>query len=445
MGIPTNFIVGMQTPNIDRLAEESIVLNAAYNQYAVCGPSRASFLTGRRPDTTMVHVNSEYWRDTGGNFSTIPQYFRENGYLSYGSGKVFHGNNNDNLYSWTENCFRSTTDDFWESDGMSWGMIEPEDYEETPLPCMQIRDYGIDKLRQVANEPSPFFIAIGFKRPHLPFKAPRVFYDMYPLEDMYLPQHQYVPDNLPEMAWSSWGDLKNYIDIADYNNSYNQTLPDSKTLELRRGYYASVSYVDYMIGEVLQELTALKLENTTAVLYTSDHGYHLGEHADWAKSTNFELDTRVPFMLKVPGLTTSKIVIDEYVELVDIFPTLVDVVGLNPLSLCPQNSTLIKECHEGRSILESMESGQWKDAAFSQFRRSNNMGYTIHTKEYSYSRWMPLRDGVIQDWDKVSAEEFYDLVADPDQTENVAGYPEYVDMQIEATERLKASWRAALP
>ena len=435
----------MLTPNIDGLAEEGLVFHSAHNQLAVCGPSRNSFLTGRRPDTTKVYVNSDFFRDVGGNFSTIPQYFLENGYLTFGSGKVFHGNNNDNQYSWTENCFRSTTDDFWESDGLSWAIVEPEEYEETPLPDMEIRDYGLDKLRFVANESMPFFVAIGFKRPHLPFKVPRVFYEMYAEEDMFLPSNPYVPSNLPELAWGSWGDMKYYVDIEEYDPSYNSTLPDSKTLELRRGYYASVSYVDFMVGEILQELEDLKLKDTTAVLLTSDHGYHLGEHAGWAKSTNYELDTRIPMILKIPGFSPSETVVEEFVELVDVFPTLADVVGLNPVALCPENSTFIKVCTEGRSILQSLETGLWKDAAFSQFRRNNNMGHAIHTKEYSYSRWMPLTNGEIQDWDRVNAEELYDLIRDPDQTANLAGFPEYADMQAEAAERLKANWRAVLP
>ena len=269
---------------------------------------------------------------------------------------------------------------------------------------MEIRDYGLEKLRFVANESMPFFIAIGFKKPHLPFKSPRAFYEMYPEEDIYLPSNPYVPENLPEYAWGSWGELKNYVDIEEYDTSYNSTLPNRKTRELRRGYYASVSYVDYMIGEILQELEDLKLKDSTAVLLTSDHDYHLGEQADWTKHTNYKFDTHIPMILRIPGFTTSETVVEEFVELVDVFPTLADVVGLDPVALCPENSTFIKVCTEGRSILQSIETGLCKNAAFSQFRRQHNMGHTIHTKEYSYSRWMPLTNGEIQDWDRVNAE-----------------------------------------
>ena len=436
----------MRTPNIDALAASSIVFTRAHTHYTLCGPSRTAFLTGRRPDTTQVFNNGGYWRETSANFSSMPQYFKENGYSTYASGKLYHADD-DNAFSWTEDNYRPTTDDFWHLDGLSWGSADPEVIDTIPLPCMQIRDFAIDKLRQAANESNPFFIAVGFQKPHLPFLAPEEFYSWYPEEDIYLPENPYVPLNHPEIAWSGWTDLPQYVDIQEFNNTYNSTLPDYKTLELRRAYYATVSYVDSLVGELLEEMRILGLESTTTVSFQSDHGWHLGEKAEWAKTTNFELDTRVPLMLKIPGVTDDGYRSDEFVELVDLFSTLVDIVDLESVSLCPQeNASSIKVCHEGRSILQSIETQEWKNAAFSQIRRDDNMGHCIHTREYNYVRWMPIVDSDNNvDWNNVTAEEFYDLSVDPNQNENVANYPEYAELQGQASERLLAGWRAELP
>ena len=275
----------IHTPNLDQLASRSVLLKRAYVQQALCGPSRSSLLTSRRPDTTHVYDLKTYWRRSGGNFTTIPQFFKEQGYLTQGMGKIFHpgrSSNNDDPISWTEPYFHATNYDVYENH-MSWTAVPKATTDEYPLVDQQIASHAIQALRNISatavKRSRPFFLAVGFHRPHLPFQFPDEYLKYYPLENIRLPPNAYVPKNFPRIAWNSCGGLSAKKDIKKMNATlaFNTTVPDKTAVELRRAYYASVSYTDGLIGMVIQELQQLGLDKDTIISFWGDHGWQLGK------------------------------------------------------------------------------------------------------------------------------------------------------------------------
>ena len=365
-------------------------------------------VTGRRPDTTRSYDLDQYWRDIAGNFSTIPQYFKENGYTSIGVGKIFHSGavhgRDDRDYSWSETPFRESGDDKWEGKEFSWQIADPEFDESIPQRDTIIKDYAIEKLNELApaaiSGEQPFFLAVGFQRPHLPHVAPKQFYDLYNTSDITVASNPHVPEGLSNLAYSKWGELRAYEDVAALNipNDFNTTLPDYFAIDLRLAYYATVSFVDSLFGELLAELETLGLDDNTVVILFSDNGLQLGEHSEWAKHTNFEIATQVPLMLRVPGTTDAGLMSSAFVELVDIFPTLSEATGLHdvtPVPRCPLDSANVLLCHEGYSFMPLAEgqTEEWKSAAFYQYPRNSDtrMGYVIRTEAYQYVRWVEFR------------------------------------------------------
>ena len=346
------------------------------------------------------------WRDTGGNFSTIPQYFKDQGYYTINVGKVFHpgssGCNNDKEYSWSETPYTGGGESIWEGKEFSWRLVEPEDDEQNPQKDRYLTDYAIEKLRERAPDAlagvQPFFLGLGFARPHLPLIAARQYYDLYPEADISIASSPYVPENLPTIAWSNWGELQEYEDIAalGVDGSFNTSLPDYYAIDVRRAYYATVSFIDALFGEVLAELDALGLANDTVVVLLSDNGYQLGEHSEWCKHTNFEVASQVPLMFRIPGVTDGGRgrKTNAFAELVDVFPTLVEAAGLPTVPVCPLDSSQVRVCHEGHSLVElAQQEREWKSAAFFQYPRysGTKMGYTIRTTDYQYVKWVEFR------------------------------------------------------
>ena len=345
------------TPNLTKLAKDSIKFKYAFSQYPTCAPSRPSFMTGRRPETIGVLKINDWFRDNG-DFVTMPQYFKSQGYGTYATGKVYHPGHTDNAYSWTEDNYQppSQASTFWRKkifNDESWGAADEATMNRKPLPDESILNYALAKLDDVKVSGEDFFLAVGFKKPHTPFICPSKYFDNY-INNVKLPDAslKYAADNYPQVGWSGWLDLAAYADIKPFDNSFNKTLSDKKTLELRRAYYSCVTWVDSMIGELLGKLESLGLADDTIVLFTSDHGFHVGEHAEWAKGTLYSLDLRVPMMLKVPGKTDTSnngITVNRLVENIDIFPTLVDAAGIDPIPNCKETTNQML-CHEGLSV-----------------------------------------------------------------------------------------------
>jgi len=416
------------SPNIDKLAEHGTLFERAYCQQTVCNPSRASLLTGMRPDTLRVWDLFTHFRQNLPEAVTLPQLFMENGYRSIGIGKIFH--------NWRQ--------DDWRGDRVSWSEPEFLHYEthghdeakvEGPLPpnlasgaggieCRDVPDEAyydgriaqkaVERLRTLANSNDPFFLALGFWKPHTPFNAPKRYWDMYEREAIPVPRHLDPPSNVPEIALTS--------------SRYDGRAKPIELREMHHGHLAAITYLDTQIGKVIDELDRLGLRNNTIIVWWSDHGLHLGEHGLTRKTTAFELDARVPFIITTPGHPggqRSKAL----VELLDIYPTLAELCGISP----PDEL-------EGRSLRPLFENPDqpFRSAALTQTPRPNypkgklpqSMGYSARTDRFRYTEWRDFKSG------RVLARELYDHQTDPLETVNVVEMVEYKNWLPELEEEL---------
>lgn len=406
----------MHTPNIDRLAQRGTVFNRAYCQYPLCNPSRASMLTGLRPETTKVFSNSTVFRERLPNVVTLPQHFKTYGYHTQSVGKIAHNQTmQDDSYSWS---VPSWTRSFYINplSNPAWGAFDVKDDE---FRDGKTAKRSVEVLEEIQNR--RFFLAVGFSKPHLPFYAPRKYHELYKNENFSLPSSDSLPNNAPAIVNGKLGWIREFQDIPDEG-----TLSDEKILELIRGYAAATSYMDAQVGRVLDQLDALRLTEKTVVVLAGDHGFHLGEHGKWRKNTLFEVSLRSPLIVSVPGQTHAGVKTDALAELVDIYPTLCDACQVPILSQL-----------EGLSLMPTIEQPTHpsKTAAFSQLRRGGKAS-TIRTERYRYTEWGQNGSRGV---------ELYDYETDPGETVNVAGLPENTELVAHLSERLHAGWQAALP
>ena len=455
----------MHTPNLDKLASTSLLLKRAYAQQGLCNPSRTSLLTSRRPDTTHVYDLHHYFRTFSGNFTTLPQYFKEQGYRTIGAGKVFHpgmeSGHNDPI-SWTDPYYMPYESmHHWETYNHSWRAVSPAERKQIPLPDDLFTEFAIEKLKELVTTPGsetqPFFLAIGFLRPHPPITYPEEYSYYYPLDDIRLAPNPFVPVGMPYVAWWDMSYLRRFADIqaANITGAFNVTFPEDLAIDLRRAYYSSVTYIDDQVGKILQTLADLGLAENTIVSFLGDHGYMLGEHAEFCKETNFELGTHTPLMVRVPGLTDNGINTEALVEFVDIFPTLADAAGLPPLPICRQNFSQETElCREGSSFMPLVKNSSlpWKRAVFSQYPRPGEyqiftkyMGYSVRVDKARYTEWIGFNITTFNPiWDVVNATELYDYSIDPEGNVNRADDPSYTNMRDSLREILHRGWRDVL-
>ncbi|RKU05505.1 hypothetical protein C6501_19830 [Candidatus Poribacteria bacterium] len=410
----------MHTPNIDALANRGTLFNRAYCQFPVCNPSRSSILTGLRPDTIGVHDNNTYFRNILPNAVTLPQHFKVHGYHTQSIGKIAHGLASlfDQL-SWSVPIWRKWSTPPHTKTIPSWSALDVADHE---LRDGQTADKAIEVLEVLAEFPNtPFFLAVGFYKPHLPYNVPRRYYDLYDSVTFNIHTDSMTPKGAPRIARTIWNEIKNYHDFPIGVTS----ISDEKILEFTRAYAASTSYIDVLVGRVLQQLDTLGLAETTIIVLVGDHGYHLGEHGTWSKNTLFEVALRAPLIISVPGQQSNRT--DALIELVDIYPTLCDACRL------PIPSQL-----EGVSLSPVIEqpTRPWKAAAFSQLKRGNINGASIRTEQYRYTEWGT---------DSRHGRELYDYHADPNETENIANFPENKELVAQLSEQLQLGWQAALP
>ena len=459
-GYPALDNARMRTPNLDALAAKSLVLKRAYVQQAHCSPSRASFLTGRRPDTTHVYDIRTSFRQKGGNFTTLPQYFKECGYDTIGMGKVFHGSDETggvDDQSWSEPYTNPPYLPHWNNLGQgSWRAVPTKDTETYPLQDQWIAQKAIETLHRFGNNNSNnFFLAVGFRKPHLPFVFPDKYLDLYPEQNISLPLNPFTPSQMPKYAWSKWNELREYADITGLGLSGNPnvTLPDAVTLQLRRAYYASVSFIDDQVGLVLDALVTQGLADSTVVVFLGDHGWMLGEHGGWCKHNNFEVSTHAPLVIHVPGVTDGGMVTEKLVEFVDIFPTLAEVAGLPSLEICPEESSKVALCREGSSLVPLMShtplwDTPWKDRAFSQYPRKQLtiMGYSMRTDRYRYTEWVSFDPTTFKPvWTSpLEGVELYDHRDDPMENHNVATDRIYRETTVSLSRMLREGWRVGL-
>ncbi|XP_007507328.1 iduronate 2-sulfatase [Monodelphis domestica] len=478
----------VKSPNIDQLASRSVVFQNAFAQQAVCAPSRVSFLTGRRPDTTRLYDFNSYWRVHSGNYSTIPQYFKENGYVTLSVGKVFHpgisSNHSDDFpYSWSVPPFHPSSEQYENSktckgqdEELHANLICPVDVADMPegtLPDKQSTEEAIRLLEKMKRVDDLFFLAVGYHKPHIPFRYPKEFQKLYPLENITLAPDPHIPFGLPPVAYNPWMDIREREDVQALNISVPYgPIPAEFQRKIRQSYFASVSYLDSQVGHLLNALDELQLSNNTIVAFVSDHGWALGEHGEWAKYSNFDVATRVPLMFYVPGRTASftspgqKLFpyIDpfdspshvkvpgrratELVELVSLFPTLSELAGLNIPPRCPFESFNIELCVEGPSLVRYLNFTEWEEdffystrkplelVAYSQYPRPADtpqwnsdkphlkdikiMGYSIRTVDYRFTVWVSFNpENFTADFTNIHAGELYFVDSDPLQDHNV--------------------------
>ena len=426
---------GLKTPHLDRLAATGVRFDRAYCQIPLCNPSRASVLTGLRPDATGVFDLDQHFRATVPEVVTLPQLFRSHGWFTARVGKIFHydvpkGIGTDGLddkASWAqvvnpkgrdvaeEPLITNPTPARPVSAALSWHAAEGSDEEQTDG---LIATEAIQLMEQRRGE--AFFLGVGFFRPHTPFVAPKKYFAMYPLEGIRLPVSPAGDrDDIPLVAF------------AHNNTSPNYGLDEVTCRQALQAYYASVSFVDAQIGRVLGALDRLGLAERTLVVLWSDHGYHLGEHGGvWQKRTLFEESARAPLLIRAPGAKGNGRACPRIVEFVDIYPTVAGFCGLTP----PKTIA-------GRSLLPLLEdpARAWDGSAVTQILRPGNgtplMGRSIRTERWRYTEWAEGRLGT----------ELYDHAADPQEFNNLALSPAAKDVVTALQNLLKAKASGAVP
>lgn len=410
------------TPNLDRLARQGTLFERAYTQIAVCNPSRASLLTGCRPDTLAVWDLKTNFRKASPDRVTLPQYFKNHGYFALSFGKIFHGGKGmTDPTSWSvpEELYVGRKDEYQNAANQDPGKNAAMEFEDLPderYPDTWIAQAAIDFLKKGKTGDEPFFLAVGFRKPHLPFVAPKRYWDLYAKVNFStIPQIE-PPQKVPPIALHNSPEIRGYTDIPDVG-----PIDGQQAAELRRGYYAASTYVDAQIGRVLDALRETGLDKNTIIVFWADHGYHLGEQGLWSKTTNFELDTHVPLIIAAPGQKAVGARVPKPVELLDVYPTVVALAGLpTPAGL------------EGVSLAGVLDQPTLvpKDHAISQFARPwiyrgapKAMGYSVRTDSHRYTEWRNFSDG------QVVARELYQY-DDPRQElekKNLADSPSYAE------------------
>lgn len=450
----------IKSPNIDHLAKAGMTFDRAYCQQAVCSPSRSSLMTGTRPDTTKVWDLVTHFRTAMPNVVTLGQHFKNHGYFVQGMGKIYHGGYDDpqtwsvpwktpqaTAYALPENLALNRRQYETEPDGKGQPKskkksgsarssrpnsrgpaFEGADVPDNMFQDGKVAELAIATLREISTKPEPFFLAVGFIKPHLPFVAPKKYWDLYDPARIQLAPNKFRPKDAPDYAILPGGELRNYHGIPE------GSIPDDLARQLKHGYYAALSYMDAQLGKVLDELDRLGLRQNTIVILWGDHGWKLGEHDAWCKHSTCEHDANAPLILSVPGIKNAGQHTKALVEFVDIYPTLADLAGL------PLPGHL-----EGVSFKPLLDEPNrpWKTAAFSQYPRSQKgglMGYSMRTDRYRFTQWVNRADH-----SKVDAVELYDHQTDAQENQNLAGRPENAALVKELTAKLETGWKAALP
>lgn len=442
---------GMKTPHLDALAARGTVFQNAYCQSSTCRASRLSLLTGRRPDTTKIYTNGgALFRTKNPQWVTLPQHFKNNGWHSQSLGKIFHGAfevrkkwNDPKSWSvpewWPEPRYyytpegiaaaravfekkrpnKNTPIDDWVNHFVLGLSYEAPEVADNVLYDGALADKAIATLNELKDR--PFFLGVGFIRPHLPFIAPKKYWDLYPPESITVADNQYPPKDSPPYAMTPWGHPRTYTDFPNKGNPSPELV-----LNLTRGYAACVSYVDAQVGRILGELDRLGLRDNTVIVFWGDHGFHLGENATWGKTTNFEMGTRVPLIVSAPGMKSAGQPSKALVELVDLYPTLSELAGL-PISDELEGSSFVPVLNDPETT--------WKKAAFSQFPRGPVMGHSMRTDRLRFTQWKHQKTG------KIMALELYDQLNDPDNNVNLANREEHAEVVEELTAQLEKGWR----
>ena len=414
-----------KTPNIDRLAARGMLFEKAFCNQAVCSPSRNALLTSLRPQTLGIYELSTNFRKGSPDAVTLPQLFKNNGYRAEGLGKIFHvghGNVNDEAswsvphyspktisYALKENNPPTSTREeaLFDNKKEAWKLPRGAPTENADVPDNRygdgmIADEAIKRLEAAKQKPDePFFLAVGFLKPHLPFVAPKKYWDLHDPATLPKPTSHQAPEGAPEFAPSSWGELRQYKDMPDTG-----PVTQEQQRHLIHGYYAATSYMDAQLGKVLDALDATGFTSNTIIVFWGDHGWHLGDHGMWCKHTNYEQAAHIPVIVSAPGITQAGSRTKSLIETVDIYPTLAELAAL------PAPANL-----DGRSFVTVLKdsSASTRDHAIHVYPRGEGLGRAIRTDRYRLVEWKPIGAGA-----EKSMFELYDYQADPLESKNLA-------------------------
>lgn len=466
------------TPNIDRLAAEGMTFRQTFTQVAVCAPSRASLMTGLRPDSTRVWHLGDKFREINPSIVTMPQHFSKFGYHTVNLGKIFHNYMPDSI-SWDEPDLRPARyvrKDWLKRDGETFYISEAVNRSQAikrdsllklrPIryadgwntgPAWEAADVhdtlyydgaqtelAKKTLSRLALSDQPFYMGLGYFRPHLPFAVPKKYWDLYDPNEIPLASNPNVPENAPEHTMNSMYELRHYEGfngIGHPQSTYRMSEDTARIL--KHGYYASVSYVDALLGNLIAHLKEIGIYENTIIILWGDHGWKLGDHNSWGKMTNYNIDLQVPMIVRYPNQQNRGSQTSEITELIDMFPSLCELAGIE-----------VPDYMQGTSFVPLIEnpSRQWKSAAFSQFHRrprhaadgNRYMGYSINTREYHYIEWYA--------WEPKSGtrgalkhRELYDRNSDPNETINIAAETILTNIADSLSIQLAAGWKQARP
>ncbi|MFT4600065.1 MAG: iduronate 2-sulfatase [Arenicella sp.] len=465
------------SPNLDVFAQNGTTFRSTYCQAAVCAPSRASLMCGIRPDSSRVRHLGDKFRELHPDIVTMPQHFNKNGYHTVCIGKIFHNYMPDSV-SWDEPDLRpeqykrpewlkrdgetfyvnKTTQekqkirrdylvskrpnyyaDGW-NNGPAW---EWEDVHDSLYYDGAQTELAKRKLGELSKAEEPFFLAVGYFRPHLPFSVPKKYWDYYDRDSLPLASNPFVPEQSPIMSMNSMYELRGYDGFRNIKHPSQNVMNEDTAKILKHGYYASVSYVDEQFGKLVQELKDLDLYNNTIIIIWGDHGWKLGEHNGWCKQTNYNIDIHVPMIISYPGQPNKGSETFGITELIDMYPSLCELAGIDAPPYLQGTSFV--------PLIEEPER-EWKQAAFSQFHRrpkvtpdgGRYMGYSMKTSEYHYVEWFYWDDDNERLGDFVTAE-LYDSMNDPDENKNIANLESSKEIVKSLSLQLKAGWKEAKP
>lgn len=449
----------VKTPNIDGLAERGTVFLNNACQQSVCAPSRASLMTGTYTDTTKVYDLKTQMREANPETLTLPEYLQQHGYETTGTGKIYDPRSVDGQFdapSWSI-PFEQHGADHCYAKGMKkpkGGYHDPEvakqnrafktylkkhdikrseknAYQEALLKfpmvkplteCLDLPDNAYDdgsfanraleQMEQLVKGDKPFFLAVGFKKPHLPFVAPKKYWDMYDPSKIKLAKFQEMPKGAPDFAGQDNWELR-----GSYSGVAPGPIPPEQQREMIHGYRACVSYTDAQIGKLLNKLRELGLDKNTIVVLWGDHGWHLGDHGMFCKHTNYEQAVRSPLIFAAPKQKAKGTKTESPSEFVDIFPTLCELAGL-PVPTSVEGKSLVTILDNPKAMV--------REAALEAYPRNNSMmGYSLRDKRYRYVKWVKMDYYAGERTGPTVAAELYDYENDPLETVNLADNPEY--------------------
>lgn len=412
------------SPNIDQLAEEGMLFKRAYCNIPVCGASRASLLSGLYPTPTrFTNYGSRVEKDAPGVLS-IPAHFKQNGYYTTAVGKIFH-HPDDDLTSWTKEPYRpdypnsihqqelwrdyQSPENSWTKEkdlplgaaGPAW---EPGAVDDTVYYDGKTTQRALIELEKLAAQEKPFFFGLGYIRPHLPFNAPKKYWDLYDSAKIDLPANYHMPTNAPAAAWHNYSELRSYTNIADDT----LPLPEEQVRTLRHGYYACVSFIDGQIGQITDKLKELGVYDQTIIVLWGDHGWSLGEHSLWCKHSCFNNALQTPLIVKSPKVGKGGET-ESLVSFIDLYPTLCDLAGLErPTHLA------------GKSMLPILQNPTHKVNDYLYARWQN--GESIKSDRYAYTQYYD-KNG------QVTSSMLYDHQSDPEENVNIAGNAGYREVE----------------